>query len=967
MDGGFWSPTAVRRAPADSARSHALALRAPRSFVFQEKYYQKNVYYPPENLSPPPAIPKNNYWPKAVLSLTERAVLESAGTDALMYLKTLRFAFEVFLLVTFFVCAIILPINITGSNVDSLTSSPYDPSTISPFIEWYLPGLNGTAINGTDNSTDSTDAVTSIKAPKIYNTSIGPAPPGLLWWERLPDVPPLPTPESVLGPAYENYTWIYDDKYQVVQYDLTALDKTTMTNIEEKSDSLYAHAIVTWVVTALVVWRLREYSKQALNLRMLFFMNGGCFGGLQAQSVLVRDIPLRSSAVKETEDKGGEGGEDAGSWFERKFGRTLTKRRGGGGTEGDLAVVLPDRWEEAAAKVGSKEMAHAWLVRNEFEELYGKHEVVESVAVYNTAKLTAAVGAYEKTKEAAFSTIDKVVSSYADEKKREKMKKPVTKMVIGKTMGAWGSEKYGLKPKKVDAFEFFCDRLEHLRGEVLREQEDARSHPVPSAFVSFRSKRAQVTASQTMMCEDLDAWVTGPAPGVNEIFWSNLRMRKRERDIRDTAYTVSFWLLMAFYMIPVSAVQVLLSSNSLVGFLQTIPIANALLTGILPGLALRLFIILLPMILNAMLLKIKGVISRSDQDGRLQSGMYIFQFITVFLGTFIAGTFANQFQQLLDDPGSIVQIFGTAGRWLTDCLTDPAGMPVPTRPLSLSLSLSLSLAAPQVGIFFWTYILTIACWEIPMDIVDAVGLALYNVFLKLASTARSKQKVCEARSAFNYGAMAPDDGIIFLLGIAFSVVSPLIAPCALIYFGVRYLVNKHNLAYKLAPEYDAGGSFFLTAFNQFVTGLVAFHLIMIFILAIKESIGPPIIVAPLPLITLGWFMSARASLRKPFADHSIMMAHDGDLNASPSPENAKATGTNAQTYVDPVFVFDQDDHDTAMHQCTVLKNAQAQPTWPNETIATLIDDTDGSGGNGNYTSPSQDDHDYHDYHDVEEQ
>lgn len=26
--------------------------------------------------------------------------------------------------------------------------------------------------------------------------------------------------------------------------------------------------------------------------------------------------------------------------------------------------------------------------------------------------------------------------------------------VIGPTMGAWGSEKYGMKPKKVEAFEF---------------------------------------------------------------------------------------------------------------------------------------------------------------------------------------------------------------------------------------------------------------------------------------------------------------------------------------------------------------------------------------------------------------------------------------------------------------------------------------------------------------------------------
>ena len=270
-------------------------------------------------------------------------------------------------------------------------------------------------------------------------------------------MPPLPNPQEVLGPEYANYTWIYDENYKVVQYDLTALDKTTMTNIAKKSSKLYAHAVMTWFLTILVLWRLSLANKYALNLRLLFFMSGG--GDVQGRSVLVRDIPLKTSS-NATSGKDGDDDEDgvqddSTSWFARKFGKTLTRRRTASkteeadGDEGKLRVVLPDRWDEAASKVdGVEGRDHSWLVQREFEELYGKLEVVDSQAVYNTAKLAGLVGSYEKTKEAAFAACDKVVSTYANEKKREKMKK-VTKTVVGKTMGKWGTEKYGLKPKKV--------------------------------------------------------------------------------------------------------------------------------------------------------------------------------------------------------------------------------------------------------------------------------------------------------------------------------------------------------------------------------------------------------------------------------------------------------------------------------------------------------------------------------------
>jgi hypothetical protein len=305
------------------------------------------------------------------------------------------------------------------------------------------------------------------------------------------------------------------------------------------------------------------------------------------------------------------------------------------------------------------------------------------------------------------------------------------------------------------------------------------------------------------------------------------------------------------------------------------------------------------MILTAML-KAKGVISGSELDLGLVSYLYIFQFITVFLGSFIAGTFANQFEQLLDDPSSIVSIFGTA--------------------------------APQVGIFFMTYILVQACWELPFDIFDVVGLVLYHLKLKIAATKKAKQRVDEAKVTFSYGSVVPDDSIVFLLGLSFSIACPLIAPTALIYYCTRYLVNKYKLIYRAEENYHSGGQSWLRVFDQYITGLIAFQLLMIFILAIKEMIGPPIIVLPLPFITFFWGLSTKGLYTYPMTYQSLLVAEDQDRQGDTSISDI--TGA----YQNPGFVFDEEDHQIVISQCSVLKQAQASESWPDyEPMNSLID------------------------------
>lgn len=69
---------------------------------------------------------------------------------------------------------------------------------------------------------------------------------------------------------------------------------------------------------------------------------------------------------------------------------------------------------------------------------------------------------------------------------------------------------------------------------------------------------------------------------------------------------------------------------------------KSFIQGLLPGIALKIFLILLPTILM-MLSKFEGLVSISALERRSASKYYIFLLVNVFLGSIIAGT---AFQQL---------------------------------------------------------------------------------------------------------------------------------------------------------------------------------------------------------------------------------------------------------------------------------------------------------------------------------
>ena len=57
---------------------------------------------------------------------------------------------------------------------------------------------------------------------------------------------------------------------------------------------------------------------------------------------------------------------------------------------------------------------------------------------------------------------------------------------MGALLGDWGKQKYGLKPVKRDALEYWPQLLAHMKDLIQEEHAKALLTDVPCAFITFR-------------------------------------------------------------------------------------------------------------------------------------------------------------------------------------------------------------------------------------------------------------------------------------------------------------------------------------------------------------------------------------------------------------------------------------------------------------------------------------------------
>ncbi|WIA16520.1 hypothetical protein OEZ85_013198 [Tetradesmus obliquus] len=664
------------------------------------------------------------------------------------------------------------------------------------------------------------------------------------------------------------------------------LDLLSTSNVPQGSPRMWAHLISAYVVSLVALGLLVGFSNDVSRLRARF-MSTLPRGGT-SHSVLITDIPCVDGLGAKEPSKSGAATEPAGYKEER-----LDAELGGKGsvsghhgyTAIDDDVLCP--WADARSQLRSGNAES--MVRNEMATTYGEPKVAAVNVVYNTAKLDPLLAKYDKSK----SQLEDITDDYIGKLRRGKeIKKRKEVSLLPAITPKWAKERYnvGTKAVKVDALEYLPQEMEHLLGEMKTEREAIKEAHLPAAFVTFNDRASANAAATGLQSYDETAWRIQPAPDSEEIIWGNLSMRYKQRVMRSLGMWVVFIAMLVFYLPITAAIQMVvnLQNASAIPGLNVIvrlPFVTQVLQGILPGLVLKIFLILVPPILKAMA-RFEGKVSLSEVDFSVVGRFFIFQVFAVFIFNFLLGTVTsdllsvvNKFREIADEPTKRVPEL-------------------------------LGVGAAQTSSFYMSYILINAC-AIGGGLLRLVGLILFFVFMKLAGTERARYRLW-AKQNYEFGTNVANHTMVLLLGLAFTVLAPLIAPFCLLYFSLALLAQKYQLVYVVTLPYQAAGRMWMNCFNQIMTGIYFLQVMALCVLLVKGFAFAALII-PLVVFTAVVHSNCTKLFRRPW---TLMSAKEAAILDKRDPADISPAELDEVRgkYLSPVFKVDEAEHAALLQQ-----------------------------------------------------
>ncbi|XP_021303016.1 CSC1-like protein At3g21620 isoform X2 [Sorghum bicolor] len=392
----------------------------------------------------------------------------------------------------------------------------------------------------------------------------------------------------------------------------------------------------------------------------------------------------------------------------------------------------------------SELVEHFFLVNH--PDHYLRHQVV-----YNANKLADLV---EKKKK-----MQNWLDYYRLKYERNPSERPTTKTGF---LGCFGS--------KVDAIDYYKSEIEKIGKEEAEERKKVMKDPksvVPAAFVSFRSRWGAAVCAQTQQTSNPTVWLTEWAPEPRDVYWNNLSIPFVSLTVRRLIIAVAFFFLNFFYIIPITLVQSLANLEGIekaLPFLKPLielPFIKSFIQGFLPGIALKIFLIVLPTILMFMS-KFEGLISQSSLERRSASKYYIFLFFNVFLTSVIAGSALEQLKTYLHTSANdIPRIIGDS--------------------------------IPMKATFFITYVMVDGWTGIAGEILRLKPLIFFHLKnLFLVKTEKDREEAMDPGSIC-FDSTEPRIQLYFLLGLVYAAVTPFLLPFILVFFGFAYVVFRHQI------------------------------------------------------------------------------------------------------------------------------------------------------------------------------
>ncbi|KAL7200621.1 hypothetical protein ACSBR1_032528 [Camellia fascicularis] len=456
---------------------------------------------------------------------------------------------------------------------------------------------------------------------------------------------------------------------------------------------------------------------------------------------------------------------------------------------------------------------------------------------------------------------------YQNKYETDPTKKPTTKT------GFWG-----LWGKTVDAIDYYTAEIGKLREEEAGERERVISDNnsiVPAAFVSFKSRWGAAVCAQTQQSSNPTIWLTEWAPEPRDVYWENLAIPFVELTIRRLLMAVGLFFLTFFFMIPIAFVQ---SFANLDGIQKVLPflkpiiqkkVVKSFIQGFLPGIALKIFLIILPTILMTMS-RIEGFTSLSSLERRSAGKYHLFLLVNAFLGSIIIGTAFQQLHTFLNQ--SPTEIPKTVG-----------------------------VSIPMKATFFITYIMVDGWAGIAAEIVRLVPLVKFhikNTFL--VKTEQDREQAMDPGS-LNFSTSEPRIQLYFLLGLVYSVITPILLPFIIVFFAFSYMVFRHQIINVYDQKYESGATFWPDVHRRIIIGLIISQLLLMGLMSTKgaENSTPFLIV--LPFLTIWFHRFCKGRFESAFMKFPLQDAMVKDTLERATEPNLNLKAYMQDAYVHPVF------------------------------------------------------------------
>lgn len=554
----------------------------------------------------------------------------------------------------------------------------------------------------------------------------------------------------------------------------TGLDKYQWGNDVSQPERYAAHIIMVYLLTCFVLYMIRREMFHFVHMRHQFLISKSHSRLAQARTVLITNVPDELANDHDLRQFCSfvPGGIER-IWIYRDS-RDLNKNF-------EARQKACKKLEAASSKLlraATKEWVRRQKAQHKFAKKVRKPRDVEK------AEKEAAEEGFDVNALIPPSPSREFMDDLVPEEKRPKHR-----------LGTLGVVGIG---KKVDTIEWCKVEIAKLNAAIEEgKQQLGERKPLGSAFVECNLQiGAHVLAQCVSYHEPLFMGDKYIEVSPKDMIWSNLddgAYEMRARYIMSLAATIGLiiaWAAPVAFIGSISNVSGLCARLPWVRWVCSAPTPiPGIISGVLPPVLLALLMIILPQILRA-LAWFECIPRYSFLQVSVYKRYYAFLVVHGFLIVTLSSAITSTISDIITQPTNAVE--------------------------------NLASRLPDASIFFLTYMITQGLTGAASALIQ-LGPLIFHFIRKwfLGRTPRQAYGVTFLMPAANFGTVLPRISLLATIGLAYSVLSPIINGLATVAFFLLFLAWKFLLTqvFDQPDESETGGQYFYLALSNIFIGL----------------------------------------------------------------------------------------------------------------------------------------------------